>query len=741
MTQTDARIVLLGCGEAGKTTILKQVRWLYGGTKEKNIHNDASQRTIIVRNVRYNLVMCIRLLVEECAARGIDLGIDNGARAGRILAISDEDLMMKAWEDKYIGGSEALSRDIRSIWKDIKVKELLDKHYAEMSILENAKFFLDSTHRVFKEGYTANEEDCLRNYSPTSGVTHIDFRVDRKLFKLYDTGGQRTERRKWQQHLCSVLHRPHVVCFVVNLAEFNTKLIEDGNTNRLQESLNVFVKVCKDISMIQEDEFTTELVLILTKKDLFRSKFELEKCNLRDYFHDFDGRNQYDSALRYITQSFINIATEYNEKGPLTHVFVVNALEYTEVANMFERGLVPLALQVASHSSNPSVPSHLDEILGNMSVTPPSMPNNNHTTTNLENEKNKKGWTKLFQSQSEEIGPPQYNKRRESVTGDTTKSTIDSDESSKIRNLTIKDKYKVVKLIARGGQGSIYLVEKTGQLPSKQIYIMKRMELKNGHLLNQSFDEIKTLYVLNNHKNICNIVDFFMEIKKRAMTVVTVDKNTDNKKEDKRKNSDKDMEEEDHMYILAIVMEYCKGGDMRTYLNAKKKEKVVIQELIIVRWLQQIVDALAFVHSQGLIHRDLKPENIFFQDVQHECVMLGDFGLSVIIQDRLSNFFQSKNSEAAGSPIYSAPEQMQGIIYDFKVDIWALGCIILEIMTLETCDLKLLSEKQRQEKLGACNKLYSDELVEFVRQCINIDPDQRPSHEKLISLVENIENA
>lgn len=121
--------------------------------------------------------------------------------------------------------------------------------------------------------------------------------------------------------------------------------------------------------------------------------------------------------------------------------------------------------------------------------------------------------------------------------------------------------------------------------------------------------------------------------------------------------------------------------------------------------------------------------------------MLGDFGLSVIIQDRLSNFFQAKNSEAAGSPIYTAPEQMKDVIYDMKVDIWALGCIIMEIMTLETIDLKPLSDKQREERLQVCNKIYSNELIELTRHCIKTDPSQRPSHEKLIALVENIECA
>jgi serine/threonine protein kinase len=81
---------------------------------------------------------------------------------------------------------------------------------------------------------------------------------------------------------------------------------------------------------------------------------------------------------------------------------------------------------------------------------------------------------------------------------------------------------------------------------------------------------------------------------------------------------------------------------------------------------------------------------------------------------------------------------MVDVVYDMKVDIWALGCIVLEIMSLETCDLKMISDKQKEEKINACSKFYSDELVELVRQCTKTDPIQRPSQNKLASLVENI---
>jgi hypothetical protein len=383
------------------------------------------------------------------------------------------------------------------------------------------------------------------------------------------------------------------------LNEFDLKLVEDGETNKLDESVQAFQKVCKDISSIKNDDHDPELVLILTKKDLFRLKIEVDKVPFKDHVKGYKDPNQYEPCLRFITQMFTQVAYENYVHGGLSHVFVTNSFDDTEIGQLFERGLVPLAQQVINRTSNPTVPSQLQQIL---SYAPgfnvPALKEQQQQKRNSPN------WTKLFVSDSEssEVKPPQHRRRLSASSG--TEPT-EQNEETKIKNLSIQDKYKLVKLLARGGQGAIYLVERNTLTEGgrHQVFVMKRMELKNGNLLNQSFDEIKNLYHLNGHKNICNIVDFFMDIKKRSVTTVAVvNKNS------QRKNTNKDMDDEDHMYVLAIVMEHCQGGDMRSYLAVKKKEKAVVQELVIVQWVRQIVDALMFVHNQGLIHRDLKPE-------------------------------------------------------------------------------------------------------------------------------------
>ena len=104
-------------------------------------------------------------------------------------------------------------------------------------------------------------------------------------------------------------------------------------------------------------------------------------------------------------------------------------------------------------------------------------------------------------------------------------------------------------------------------------------------------------------------------------------------------------------------------------------------------WLLQLAAALNAVHSVGALHRDLKPENVFLSDSGE--IKLGDFGLSRAIEkpgggsgggggDGDDVFAQT----ACGTPYYMAPEQINGQPYSQPVDLWALGCVLFELLTL-----------------------------------------------------------
>ena len=101
----------------------------------------------------------------------------------------------------------------------------------------------------------------------------------------------------------------------------------------------------------------------------------------------------------------------------------------------------------------------------------------------------------------------------------------------------------------------------------------------------------------------------------------------------------------------------------------------------VVRVIRQLCEALAYVHDQGIVHRDLKPSNIFLRAVDGGPVLL-DFGLVSRYQAPSGRErVEAGLGARAGTRAYMAPEQLQREQVDARTDLYALGCLIFELLT------------------------------------------------------------
>ena len=126
---------------------------------------------------------------------------------------------------------------------------------------------------------------------------------------------------------------------------------------------------------------------------------------------------------------------------------------------------------------------------------------------------------------------------------------------------------------------------------------------------------------------------------------------------------------------LNIVMEYCQNGDLSTYINENKTKNTILPEIQIWKFFIEMSLGLAYIHYRKILHRDLKTLNIFLtKDLD---VKIGDLGVAKILQNTIhAHTF-------IGTPYYLSPEICEEKPYNEKSDVWALGCILYELITFK----------------------------------------------------------
>ncbi|KAL4223474.1 Serine/threonine-protein kinase ulk2 [Mactra antiquata] len=131
-----------------------------------------------------------------------------------------------------------------------------------------------------------------------------------------------------------------------------------------------------------------------------------------------------------------------------------------------------------------------------------------------------------------------------------------------------------------------------------------------------------------------------------------------------------------HVYL---VMEYCNGGDLADYLQAKG----TLSEDTISNFLKQIAGAMRALNAKGIVHRDMKPQNILLcfppgaknPPASQINLKIADFGFARFLQDGVMA------ATLCGSPMYMAPEVIMSLQYDAKADLWSIGTIVFQCLT------------------------------------------------------------
>ena len=125
---------------------------------------------------------------------------------------------------------------------------------------------------------------------------------------------------------------------------------------------------------------------------------------------------------------------------------------------------------------------------------------------------------------------------------------------------------------------------------------------------------------------------------------------------------------------LCIAMEHAAGGDLSAHLQKLRAEgrRASVEEAL--DWFVQLLLALSYVHGYKVLHRDVALKNVFLAG--DGTVKLGDFGVARVLDST-----QELALTKVGTPCYIAPERCEGRPYKYEADVWAVGCLLYELLT------------------------------------------------------------
>lgn len=213
-------ILTLGAGESGKSTVFKQVKLLHaGGYSASELRQF---RWIIHRNV----LDAIKTLLTQ--VQNMELELDESLED-----ISDRIML---WDGENL--NPELGDGIAALWKDNAVQTAFQRR-AEFQLGDGASYFLDRVMRVCQDEFLPTVDDMLRARVRTSGVVAKDFSINSSKYRMYDVGGQRSERRRWIQYFDHVT----AIVFVAAISEYNQVMAEDKSKNRLEEAIELFEQI------------------------------------------------------------------------------------------------------------------------------------------------------------------------------------------------------------------------------------------------------------------------------------------------------------------------------------------------------------------------------------------------------------------------------------------------------------------------------------------------------------------
>lgn len=187
---------------------------------------------------------------------------------------------------------------------------------------------------------------------------------------------------------------------------------------------------------------------------------------------------------------------------------------------------------------------------------------------------------------------------------------------------------------------------------------------------------------------------------------------------------------------MDILHEYMTAGSVRSILDRFR----CLDEVVMRRYVRQILEGLKYLHSQGIVHKNLKCSNVLLDN--NACIKLADFG-SIRKIALIGTAPCNRNDLPKllkGSSHWAAPEVVHNLKACEASDIWSVGCIMIEMRTGRPPWADIEDEHKVLQAIGETTtgpalpvNNFSESALDFLKKCLRVNPSERPTAEELLS--------
>lgn len=347
--KNQIKLLLLGAGESGKSTVLKQLKILHKGgfTHQERLQyshvvwvDTIQSMKILISQARAlkipldcdkrdaPLEKYKRIILKANALQQIDTAIAGGnsflndyvlrysegnkiKRRQNSTGVANTSFFEESSEpipdplemDQLNGGitedftRQQIAESIDMLWKcDTGIQKCFQRSN-EFQLESSTAYYFQKVYDFANPDYICNDTDILKGRIKTTGITETNFDINLFKFKVLDAGGQRLERKKWIHCFDNIT----AILFVVAVSEYDQMLFEDERVNRMHEAIVLFDSLCNSKWFVN-----IPFILFINKVDLFEKK--ISQSPLSKYFPDFKGNDDsFEECIKYFENIFLKI--------------------------------------------------------------------------------------------------------------------------------------------------------------------------------------------------------------------------------------------------------------------------------------------------------------------------------------------------------------------------------------------------------------------------------------------------